>query len=76
MTVRLLLALLAKHPRLAVQIKSLAEAQPLMFATELKKEFSSFLAAVYPLMSSEEQGALEDRILAMGEQGTGNERPC
>ena len=71
---RQLLALLAKHPHLAKQLRGLADAKPLMLAAELKDEFGRFLGTLYPFLSIEERGLLEDRILAISEQGEGYER--
>ena len=71
---RHLLQVLAKSPVLAIQLKQLAEAEPLLHAAELKDEFGSFLATLYPQLSVKERGALEDRILLMYEEEEGFEK--
>src|SRR4029077_13338808 len=71
---RRLLSLLARHPVLAQQFKGLAEAEPLMLASETHKQFGPFIAALYPHLSVEERSALEQRILAIANEGEAHER--
>jgi hypothetical protein len=71
---RRLLSLLAKFPKLAERFKGLANAEPLMFASETSKQFGDFIHAVYPLLSVEEHVALEGRILTMFEGDEGEQR--
>jgi hypothetical protein len=70
---RRLLALIAKHPRLASKLRRLSEAKPLMVAPETTKEFGLFIKTLYPLLSSEERGQLENRILELGDAAPGDE---
>src|SRR5580658_4938772 len=55
---RRLLSLLAKHSVLAQQFRGLADAEPLMLASETHKQFGQFIAVLYPHLSVEERGAL------------------
>ena len=71
---RRLLSLLAKHPVLAQQFKGLADAKPLMLASETQEQFGQFIAALYPHLSVEERGALEQSILAIANEGEADQR--
>jgi hypothetical protein len=71
---RKLLSLFAKHPVLAQQFKGLADAKPLMLASETQEQFGQFIAALYPHLSVEERGALEQNILAIANEGEAEQR--
>jgi hypothetical protein len=71
---RRLLSLLAKHPKLAERFKGLADSEPLMFASETSEKFGDFIHTLHPLLSVEERGALEGRILAIAEEGEAEQR--
>lgn len=71
---RKLLSLLAKHPVLAQEFKGLADAEPLMLASETHEQFRQFIAALYPHLSVEERGAFEQRILAIANEGEADQQ--
>jgi hypothetical protein len=71
---RRLLSLLAKYPKLAEQFKGLADAEPLMFASETSRQFGDFIHTLYPLLSAEERVAFEGSILAIAEAGEADQR--
>jgi hypothetical protein len=71
---RRLLSLLAKHPVLAQQFKGLVDAKPLMLASETQEQFGHFIAALYPHLSVDERSALEQRILAIANEGEAHQQ--
>jgi hypothetical protein len=63
-----LLILSASHPRVAHQIRSAAWAKPLLLAYDTARPMHLFLHALYPTLATEEQVALEDALVSLGDE--------